>query len=228
MYTSLMQIYEINNDIINLYSRDFLHREMVRNPTNNVVNEFKYVRKQTNVKMNNEKKDYFNNLYEEGTVNIKTLWSELSKLFGKTNGVVDSCLTADQFNTHFCNIGKNITSHFPDDQEFLWKGPSNIYDFKLKDVAEDSVLTLLKCLSLSSSHDVLNFDCKLLRLSCFTIVKHLTYMFNLTFSKGCVPNDWKLARVTPIYKDCGDINDATNYRPRSVIGYIAKILEKDV
>jgi hypothetical protein len=38
----------------------------------------------------------------------------------------------------------------------------------------------------------------------------------------------KVARVTPIYKNSGDVNVATNYRPISVIGFIAKVLEKDV
>ena len=37
--------------------------------------------------------------------------------------------------------------------------------------------------------------------------------------------DWKNARVSPIYKDDGDINDENNYRPISVIGHIAKMVE---
>ena len=37
--------------------------------------------------------------------------------------------------------------------------------------------------------------------------------------------DWKNAGVTPIYKDDGDINDETNYRPISVTDHIAKTIE---
>ena len=37
--------------------------------------------------------------------------------------------------------------------------------------------------------------------------------------------DWKNARVTPIYKDDGDINDENNYRPISVIGHFAKMIK---
>ena len=36
---------------------------------------------------------------------------------------------------------------------------------------------------------------------------------------------WKNTRVTPTYKDDGDINDENNHRPMSVIDHIAKMIE---
>ena len=42
---------------------------------------------------------------------------------------------------------------------------------------------------------------------------------------GVFKQDWKNARVSPIYKNDGDINDENNYRPISVIGHIAKMIE---
>ena len=50
-------------------------------------------------------------------------------------------------------------------------------------------------------------------------------MINKSLSSGVFEQDWKNARVTPIYKDDGDINDENNYRPISVIGHIAKMIE---
>ena len=43
-----------------------------------------------------------------------------------------------------------------------------------------------------------------------------------------LPNDWKLARVTPIYMCKGEVSAETNYRPISVISHVAKIFEKEV
>ena len=37
--------------------------------------------------------------------------------------------------------------------------------------------------------------------------------------------DWKNAKVSPIYKDDGSVNDENKYRPISVIGHIAKMVE---
>jgi hypothetical protein len=54
----------------------------------------------------------------------------------------------------------------------------------------------------------------------------ITNMINRSMLNSEVIADWKLAKVTPIYKGKGDKLDPGNYRPISVIGHIAKILEK--
>ena len=41
-------------------------------------------------------------------------------------------------------------------------------------------------------------------------------------------NDWKLSRVTPIYKGKGDVNVKGNYRQISVISHIAKTIEREI
>ena len=43
-----------------------------------------------------------------------------------------------------------------------------------------------------------------------------------------LPNEWKLARITPIYKGKGDISRECNYRPISVLSHIAKLFERRV
>jgi hypothetical protein len=58
------------------------------------------------------------------------------------------------------------------------------------------------------------------------IAKDLTDLVNLSIKTDSVPQDWKIARVTPIYKGNGDKEDPSNYRPISVVCHIAKIFEK--
>lgn len=57
--------------------------------------------------------------------------------------------------------------------------------------------------------------------------KPLTKLFNMSISKGCFPNRWKIARVTPLYKD-GPRDLCDNYRPISVLSVLSKLLEKHV
>ena len=45
---------------------------------------------------------------------------------------------------------------------------------------------------------------------------------------GIFPDEWKSARVTPLYKNSGKRNDPTNYRPISVIPVVAKVFERVV
>jgi hypothetical protein len=47
----------------------------------------------------------------------------------------------------------------------------------------------------------------------------------LSLQTTIFPDDWKLAKITPVLKD-GNKHDCGNYRPISVISVVAKILEK--
>ena len=49
----------------------------------------------------------------------------------------------------------------------------------------------------------------------------ITKFTNVSLETNRVLNDWKMSKVTPIYKGKGDVNDKGNYRPISVISHIA-------
>jgi retron-type reverse transcriptase len=57
------------------------------------------------------------------------------------------------------------------------------------------------------------------------ISKPLAHIFNLTFTTGLIPEELKIALVTPIYK-ANEANIFTNYRPISVLTCFSKLLEK--
>jgi len=51
--------------------------------------------------------------------------------------------------------------------------------------------------------------------------------FNQSISLGIFPDDWKCARVTPLFK-VGDRNDVNNYPPISVISVVVKVFDRIV
>ena len=72
------------------------------------------------------------------------------------------------------------------------------------------------------------FDSKLLCLCSDILTPIITQFANASLETNRVLNDWKLSRVTPIYKGKGDVNDKGNYLPISVISHIAKIIERKI
>ena len=55
----------------------------------------------------------------------------------------------------------------------------------------------------------------------------LTRLFNISITKGLFPNKWKVARVSPLFKD-GARDNRSNYRPISILPVFSKLLEKHV
>ena len=75
----------------------------------------------------------------------------------------------------------------------------------------------------SSSHDEISFD---VIKSCFgSLSKPLLHIFRLSLEEGILPDDLRIAKVTPIFKG-DDENDFGNYRPISSSSCFSKILEK--
>ena len=99
------------------------------------------------------------------------------------------------------------------------------FDIPMMKVSE--VKDMIQKLNPRKARGMDNVDVKFLQLSCDNIAVPLTVIFNLSIKTHIFPNDWKLAKVTALYKD-GIVSDANNYRPISVLSVLSKIIEKHV
>ena len=84
--------------------------------------------------------------------------------------------------------------------------------------------------SSSSSSSLFYVDSKsyiIIRERADLISVYLRDLFNKSLLSGVFPDDWKCARVTPLFKQ-GEASDLNNYRPISVISVIAKVFERIV
>ena len=59
------------------------------------------------------------------------------------------------------------------------------------------------------------------------VSKPLALLLNKTMNEGCIPQDWKMAYVSPIVKK-GARNKAENYRPISLTSIVCKLMESFV
>jgi retron-type reverse transcriptase len=79
----------------------------------------------------------------------------------------------------------------------------------------------------NKSSGIDGFSVKLLKLAAPYVCHSIAYICNLSLRTSVYPTDWKLAKVTPIFK-AGDKLDVGNYRPISVLPLISKIIERAV
>ena len=97
--------------------------------------------------------------------------------------------------------------------------------FQFREVTENEVFNLLSNISTNKATGPDKIPAKLVKISAPFITKHLSIIFNQSLSQGTFPYDWKISKVTPIYKK-GPKHDMNNYRPISVISTIAKVMDK--
>ena len=128
---------------------------------------------------------------------------------------------------HFTNIAKMLARDIPvgevDAESFL--SPS-YNSFSLKTPSIDIVLDLLKKIDEKKATGLDKIPSKLLKMAASIVAPSLTNVFTKSILTGIYPTEWKLARMTPIFKIKGSKSDINNYRPISVIPVVSKVLEK--
>ena len=133
---------------------------------------------------------------------------------------------ANEFNKYFSEIGKKLEREIPcsDTDPLYFVNPvSNSFTFK--SISKEDLYHVIFCMKAKTSADIDKISVRLLQEAGTTILESLHYIFNLSIKTGIFPEDWKTARVTPIYKS-DDKAECGNYRPISVISNVAKIFEK--
>ena len=133
----------------------------------------------------------------------------------------------DDFNQFFANIGKKLASNFTNSNSHrIYSTRNNTSKVNFSLIPISFVHKQLNNLPNTKTIDVCGLQNDLLRIASPIISCHLAYIFNLSIQNGEVPPDWKLARVTPLYKGVGQCTEPSNYRPISIVSSVAKIIER--
>ena len=106
-----------------------------------------------------------------------------------------------------------------------FKSSTQTFSLKIPTVGE--VRNLLRKLNGRKAAGLDKIPCKLLKVAADIIAPSLTKIYQRSILSGIFPLEWKLARVTPVFKK-GKLNNPCNYCPISVIPTVAQIFEKIV
>ena len=169
------------------------------------------------------------------TKNVKKSWSLINAISGRKrkspsikelliNDTIVSVdkVIAESFNDFFTNIGINLAAesdqlynNLGDDPNFHQHQCPGIR-FYFSDISVSNVALRLQNFKASKATGVDNIPAKVLKAVSHIIAPSLTVIFKQSLSTGIYINDWKLARVSPIYKS-EDRKKCENYRPISIL-----------
>ena len=138
---------------------------------------------------------------------------------------------SNTFNEHFSTIGPRLAREIPSTSDevstYLNNFPENFNKFSFRPTTSSIVFTHLNRLSKTKSTGLDNISVKLIRECADIISGPLCDLFNKSLMSGIFPDDWKCARVIPLFKQDKSF-DLNNYRPISVISVVAKVFERIV
>jgi len=87
-----------------------------------------------------------------------------------------------------------------------------------------SIKTRLNDLKVDKAAGDDNLSPRILKAISDEIAYPITVIFHRSLDTGCVPRDWRIANVTPIFKK-GSRRQTSNYRPVSLTSQICKVVE---
>ena len=147
----------------------------------------------------------------------------------KKNGstITDPEQKADLLNNHFFSV---FSQQIPMKLSALCKYFTNLFpnhenDMPEIQVTEKGVLKLLQALNISKAAGHDGIRPKVLKELSSELAPIFTLLFQASLHQQSMPNIWKHANVTPIYRK-GDKTNPSNYRPVSLTCISCKLLER--
>jgi len=208
-----------------------LYKKLKNNRTEKNVVEYKSIRNKTKHLIRESVRLFENKMANECKTNVKGFWKYVNRKLKKRKGVdalkrEDGSMAetdeekADILNTFFSNIYVNEdVTHIP-----YCEDRTNGQILSDLEISENEVFDKLMNLDITKSMGPDNLHPRLLKEISKEISCPLALLFNKSLSSGVLPEDWKIANVTAIFKK-GSKSDVGNYRPISLTCILCKILE---
>ena len=214
--------------------KDFLKKQAEQTKDQSCWDDFKTARNEVNNSIKYPKCKYFSDNLAASRKDPRKNWQIINELSSHQHmnkviadieirdlKVSSAFEMAEAFNCHFANTGHDLARENVPESYLI----STNATFSFKSCSSNEVRKLLEKLETKKSTGLDNLPSRMLKIAAGVLEPSLAFLFNQSISSGIVPTEWKLARVTPIFKK-GKRRDVNNYRPISIIPAVAKVFEK--
>lgn len=220
-------------------NRDYLKKKAVKTQSYYYDEAYKGARNHVNKLIKKAKKRYYQITIDQNKGKPKEMWKHINQLVGRGSKtthipsikvgcetILDEKNIAETLNNYFVNVGPDLSSQIPQTDSNVEAYVKPVTDeFNFRDILTEEVTTALLKLNGSKSCGPDKIPARILKDSNDVITPILTQIFNCSLHSGIFPDDWKKARVSPIYKN-GEKEECGNYRPISVLSVVSKLFEK--
>jgi hypothetical protein len=208
--------------------------------------EFKNARNKFHSVFKKKKFDYFKNIIDTQSTSSKKLWNNIQSFVdpNKKNIIIPSFILKGESNNTtldasncFVNFFSSVINKFSFlhlsvclnfisiffKNHFKIVLPNVSFEFPL--ISTQEVLDQLNSLDVHSAKGAVGIDTRIIKYCSNELATPFANLFNKCIKSNTIPDEWKIAHLTPIYKGKGSKSDINNYRPLSVLPPIAKIFE---
>ena len=142
-----------------------------------------------------------------------------------SNSEVGQDKVAQFMNSFFTSVGPNLARK----HKSRWEYVGSRDDRVMEDIVTDTEEVILLCREIETlkSSGMDEISSRICKDAFLVVADQLVYLFNCSLRTGIFPDEWKVAKVIPLYKG-GDREVVGNYRPVSLLPLPGKILEKIV
>ena len=223
-------------------TRDQLKKAASKRKSQFLMDSHRQVRNKVNTMNTHLKKQYYTDKILSCQGDMRESWKTINELLNNRSKSTNiECLKnlgtetvhkkdiSNAMNNFFCSVGKDLANKIPPVPNPLLSGDYEVNkdkaEFNFKTIEVKDIRAAFAKIKTAKSFGTDNISSYFLKLALPVIENSLAALFNTPIETSQFPDSWKVARVTPIFKE-GDKAEKSNYRPISVLPVISRLFEK--
>lgn len=218
-----------------------LFNKKLKYPNDINIARYKNYCKIYNKLLRHVKQTYYADQLEQAKHDVKKTWNILRQALNSSSSkpkipdyfiyenskVEDKEQIVNHFNNFFSNIGKEISNQVPLSPKHYsdYLNPKHNRSIFIDPISPLDILSITSKIKSKNSQGHDGISTKLMKGTINSIIDPITHIMNKSIETGLVPEQMKIAKITPIFKS-GSMHSFNNYRPISILPAFSKILEK--
>ena len=225
-----------------MQTRDKLKKAAVKRKSQILMDSYRHVRNKLNVLNIKLKRQYYTAKIAACQGNMKESWKAINEFLNKRSKSSNiDCLKqsgsvtikkneiSNSMNNFFCSVGKDLADKINPTSNPLLVGDYEINKqkktFHFMTIEVHQIRDAFAKVKVAKSFGTDYISSYFLKLALPFIEDSLAFLFNTSIETSCFPDSWKVARVTPVFKE-GDKSEKHTYWPISALPVISRLFEK--